>query len=110
MKNGARAGLVVGVVFLACAPREGLHAQTPSAQGGTSDAIAQAQTQRAVGGNRPEQRKTPHDQSNIFGSGVAQPTSSALKGQVHQGQYPGFDLYRDPIGATRPGESVEAMV
>src|SRR5262245_8297226 len=110
MHNGARASLIVGVVFLACAPREGLRAQTPSAQAASPDAVAQAQTPRQVGAVRPEQRKTPHDQSNIFGASVAQPSSSALKGQVNQGQYPGFDFYRDPIGSTRPGEPVEGMI
>lgn len=112
MKSGAKASLVVGVVFLACAPREGLHAQTPAtqAQAPSPDAVAEAQTPRAVGSLRPEQRKTLHDLSNIFGAGAAPPGASALKGQVQQGRYTGFDFYLDPLGSMRPGESVPAMV
>jgi cytochrome c peroxidase len=103
MKNAAKACLIVGVILVACAPRARVRAETP-------DAVGQAQTTKAVAVVRPEQQKTPHDLSNVFGASAAQSTSAALKGQANQGQYTGFDFYRDALGATRPGEPSAALV
>jgi hypothetical protein len=89
--------LVVGVILVACAPRARLRAGTP-------DAVGQAQTTKAVAAVRPEQQKTAHDLSNVFSASVAPPSAFGLKGQVNQGQYTGFDFYRDVLGATRPGD------
>jgi cytochrome c peroxidase len=52
---------------------------------------------------RPEQRKTPHDLSDIFLPSKAPPTTRALLNQTDQGQMLGFDFYRDPLGAMKPG-------
>jgi cytochrome c peroxidase len=104
MKNTTKACLVAGVIVVACAPRMALHAQPPP------DAVAQAQAPQAVAVVRPEQQKTPHDLSNIFGAGAAPPTSSALAAQVNHGQYTAFDFYRDPLGSTRPNEPSDELV
>jgi cytochrome c peroxidase len=104
MRNGVRTCLFVGVIAVSCARRDTVHAQPPA------DAIAQAQNTRPVAQLRPEQRKTPHDLSNIFGVTSAQPTSGAEAAQIDHGQYAAFDFYRDPLGSTRPGESPEAMM
>ena len=104
MNNGMRTCLFAGVIAVSCARRDTVHAQPPN------DAVAQAQTPRPAAQVRPEQRKTPHDLSNIFGVTAAQPTSPAEAAQVDHGDYVAFDFYRDPLGATRPGESPEAMM
>src|SRR5690349_13240197 len=67
------------------------------------DAIADAQTPRAVPAERTEQKKTAHDRSDIFAPGKGLPTTKALADQTDQGQFLGFDLYKDPIGAMKPG-------
>src|SRR5262249_13790945 len=57
------------------------------------DAIADAQTPREVPVERPEQKKTAHDLSDIFSPSKALPSSEALVNQADQGQYLGFDAY-----------------
>jgi cytochrome c peroxidase len=108
MKNGTKTWLLAGVIAVSCAPRGGLHAQPPAQP--PPDAIAQAQTPQPVATLRPEQRKTQHDLSNIFGASAARPTSAAEAAQVDHGQYSGFDAYRDPLGSTRPGESPDDLM
>jgi cytochrome c peroxidase len=71
------------------------------------DAVADAQTPRDVPVERPEQKKTAHDRSNAFAPGKALPTTEALKDQTDQGQFLGFDLYKDPVGAMKPGTTFE---
>src|SRR4051794_4128911 len=71
------------------------------------DAIAEAQTPKAVPVERPEQKKTSHDLSDIFAPGKALPTTGALANQTDQGQMRGFDFYRDPLGAMKPGTTFE---
>ncbi|HEX8792159.1 MAG TPA: cytochrome B6 [Polyangiaceae bacterium] len=108
MKLSAKTCLVAGVIVLSCAPRDSLHAQSPVRA--AADAITQAQVPQPVSPVRPEQRKTPHDLSTIFDQNEARPTSRAEAGQTDHGQYLGFDFYRDPLGATRPFESPEALM
>jgi cytochrome c peroxidase len=108
MKNGTKTWLLAGVIAVSCAPRGTLRAQPPSQP--PPDAIALAQTPQPVATLRPEQRKTPHDLSSIFAAGAARPTSAAETVQTDRGQYTGFDFYRDPLGATRPGQSPEDLV
>jgi hypothetical protein len=67
------------------------------------DAIADAQTAKEVPEERPEQKKTAHDRCDSFAPSKALPTSGALKNQTDQGQFLGFDLYKDPVGAMKPG-------
>jgi hypothetical protein len=73
------------------------------------DAIADAQTPRDAPASRPEQRKTAHDLSDIFTPGRAMPTSGALADQPEHGGMTGFDFYRDPLGAMRPGTTFEEI-
>jgi cytochrome c peroxidase len=56
---------------------------------------------------RPEQKKTAHDLSNIFAPSKAQPISGALVDQADHGQMLGFDFYRDPLGAMKPGTTFD---
>jgi hypothetical protein len=86
------AGLVLGI-FSLIVP-EGASSQ---------DAIAQAQTPKEVPIERPEQKKTAHDLSDVFNPSNAVPSSEALTNQTDHGTMPGFDFYRDGLGATRPG-------
>ena len=80
----------------------------PAANGkAPHDAIAQAQTPNEVPVERPEQKKTAHDRSDIFAPGKALPTTEALAQQKDHGQMLGFDFYRDPLGAPAPGTTFE---
>ncbi|HEY7312871.1 MAG TPA: cytochrome B6 [Gemmataceae bacterium] len=71
------------------------------------DAFVDAQTPREVPVERPEQKKTAHDRSDIFAPSKAQPSSEALTNQAEHGQMNGFDFYRDPLGAMKPGTTFE---
>jgi cytochrome c peroxidase len=71
------------------------------------DAIAEAQTHRDVPIERPEQKKTAHDLSDVFKPSNASPSSEALINQQNRGEMPGFDFYRDPLGAMKPGMTFE---
>jgi cytochrome c peroxidase len=74
------------------------------------DAVADAQTPRAVPATRPEQQKTEHDNSAIFSSESAPPSSTAFKGQPDEGKIKGFDFYRDPLNAKRPNQPPDEIV
>jgi cytochrome c peroxidase len=71
------------------------------------DAIADAQTPREVPVERPEQKKSEHDLSDVFAPSKALPITEALVNQTDQGQMLGFDFYRDPLGALKPGTTFE---
>jgi hypothetical protein len=66
--------------------------QNPSPAQSPLDAIADAQTPQQVPAERPEQKKTEHDLSDIFAPSKARPTTSALSNQTDGGQFLGFDL------------------
>src|SRR5215831_17490151 len=109
-------GLVTGVMLALSAGGLVLLAhsaagEAPNAQGpqGPRDAIAEAQTPKGVPAERPEQRKTAHDLSDIFTPSKATPSSGALSDQPEQGGMTGFDFYRDPLGATHPGTTFEEI-
>jgi cytochrome c peroxidase len=88
-------------------------AQTTGAGGAAQpapDAVAEAQTQRNVPANRPEQQKTEHDRSDVFGSSKAPRSSTALESQPQKGEVQGFDFYRDPLDAKRPGQSPDEIM
>src|SRR5437879_3480884 len=96
------AGFVAGSLVLL------VHSQEPKANGkAPHDAVAQAQTPNEVPVERPEQRKTEHDRSAIFAPSKALPTTEALAEQKDHGQMLGFDFYRDPLGAPKPGMTFE---
>jgi cytochrome c peroxidase len=73
------------------------------------DAVADAQTPREVPAERPEQKKTAHDRSDVFAPSKALPTTEALTHQTDQGRFLGFDLYKDPVGAMKPGTTFDEV-
>ncbi len=107
--------ITVGVAFLAGFMAGGLvllvHSQetrTKSPKGNAPpDAVAEAQTPKDVPMERPEQKKTAHDLSDIFAPNNALPITGALANQTDNGRMPGFDFYRDPLGAMKPGMTFE---
>jgi cytochrome c peroxidase len=74
------------------------------------DAVDQAQTPRAVEATRPEQQKSEHDRSTVFGGAGAPASSGALSGQPDAGKMLGFDFARDPLNARRPLQSAEELM
>jgi cytochrome c peroxidase len=94
------------VLLLRAAAGQAPNAAPPKAP---HDAIADAQTPREVPAERPEQKKTAHDLSDIFAPSQALPTTTALADQADQGQFRGFDLYKDPIGAMKPGTTFDEV-
>jgi cytochrome c peroxidase len=108
-------GLVTGVVLVLWAAGLVLlaHAeagQAPAAQPRrTGDAIAEAQAPKETAAERPEQKKTAHDLSDIFTPSQALPSSGAIGDQPEHGGMTGFDFYRDPLGAMRPGTTFEEI-
>lgn len=93
----AAAGLVAVLIPV---PLPGQDSQQTSAP---HDAVVDAQSTQSVPIERPEQKKTAHDLSDIFSPSKALPTTSALGSQAGHGQFLGFDLYKDPVGAMKPG-------
>jgi cytochrome c peroxidase len=75
-----------------------------------ADAVEQAQTPNAVPRTRPEQMKTAHDQSNDFAAPNADPSSTAFAQQPDKGAITGFDFYRDPLNAKRPGQTPDEIM
>jgi cytochrome c peroxidase len=73
------------------------------------DAIADALTPKEAPAERPEQQKTPNDLSDIFTPSKATPSSRALIDQPEHGGMTGFDFYRDPLGAMKPGTTFEEI-
>lgn len=73
------------------------------------DAVADAQTAREVPVERPEQKKSKHDTSDVFKPGKALPTTKALADQPEEGGMHGFDFYRDPLGASEPGMTFDEV-
>ncbi len=106
--TGASLALVAGGIL---AVTRSAGAQDPKAPpaGGSGDAIADAQTPKQVPVERPEQKKTAHDLSDVFAASKAEPSSEALVDQPDRGSALGFDFYRDPLGAMRPGTTFEEM-
>ncbi len=80
------------------------YAETPSR---SNDAIADAQTPRADRSDRPEQKKTDHDQSDLFNAQKASPLSPTLKGQPKEGKVSGFDFFRDGLNSDQPFQKFE---
>jgi cytochrome c peroxidase len=80
-----------------------------SQSGGPRDVIADAQTPQDVPKERPEQKKTAHDLSDVFAPSKASPSSGALIDQPFRGGMTGFDFYRDPLGAMKPGMTFEEV-
>jgi cytochrome c peroxidase len=75
-----------------------------------SDAVARAQQPSPVQVSRPEQKKTAHDESDVFKATNAKPSSPVTNDQPKQGKISGFDFYRDPLNADRPNQPPEEIV
>src|SRR2546421_8178434 len=60
------------------------------------DAVADAQTPREVPAERPEQKKTRHDRSDVFMATKARLVNPALEDQPQEGKVTGFEFFRDP--------------
>ncbi|HEY8160398.1 MAG TPA: cytochrome B6 [Methylobacter sp.] len=97
--------VVFGMVLGSCAVA---FAQAPAdSSKRASDAIADAQTPKTVRSDRPEQKKTDHDRSDIFYAPKALSSSPVLKDQPKEGKVSGFDFFRDPLGADQPYQKTE---
>jgi cytochrome c peroxidase len=109
MSNRIAFGVVFLVAFMVGGPVFFVRSQdqTKSPPNAPSDAVAEAQTPKGVPVERPEQKKTAHDLSDIFEPDKALPTTGALDDQAEHGQMHGFDFYRDPLGAMKPGTTFE---
>ncbi len=66
------------------------------------DPAAEAVAVRKVAADRPEQRRTEHDRSDLFDTTKPAPLTAALKDQPKQGRITGFDFARDPLNADKP--------
>src|ERR1700730_9681376 len=109
-KETAAAGLFVVLAFAVSVPAQ--QGEQPAGQPGASaperrDAVFDAQNPASVPIERPEQKKTEHDLSDIFAPAKAVPSSDALSDQPDHGGMTGFDFYRDPLGAMKPGLTFE---
>ena len=80
-----------------------------SRPGVVPDAVQEAQTPRTVPAERPEQRQSAHDRSNVFQASQGLPASQALPQQPDQGKILGFDFSRDPLNAKRPMQPFEEI-
>jgi len=85
--------------------REG--AQPPAreaAQAGKRDpdAVRDAQTPKEVPIRRPEQKRSEHDQADIYTELKAPSVSPAIEKQAKEGQMKGFDFARDPLNSDEP--------
>ena len=112
MSKRVTMSLVVVVGMAASSPILFVHSQEqPKSsgvdQGAPRDAVAEAQTPKEVPTTRPEQKKTDHDLSDIFEPAKSLPTTEDLDNQPEHGQMNGFDFYRDPLGAMKPGTTFD---
>jgi hypothetical protein len=82
-------------------------AQSPAAP---PDAVMQAQQSQSVPTERPEQRKTEHDLSDIFSAQHADSSSPAFKMQPKEGKNSGFDFYRDPLNSDTPMQDPDEIM
>ncbi|SFW31430.1 cytochrome B6 [Nitrosovibrio sp. Nv17] len=76
----------------------------------TADAVDDAQQIRETATTRPEQRKTPHDESGAFAASATEASSPTFERQPDQGKILGFDFYRDPLNAKTPMQSFEDIM
>src|SRR4051812_17997527 len=79
----------------------------PPATKAVPDAVADAQTPRPVPTDRPEQRKTEHDRSDMFDPKKPAPLTTAFTEQPEMGRETGFDFARDPLNAKHPFQTFE---
>lgn len=78
-------GTLLGTLLASCIPALA-GAQDERAARAPYDAVADAQTPRTGPVERPEQRKTEHDRSDIFNARKARPTSPVFEDQPKEGK------------------------
>jgi cytochrome c peroxidase len=100
----AAAALLGGVLFVTSQEAD---KKQPADRQAPHDAVREAQTPREVPRDRPEQKKSEHDRSDVFAPSKAEPSSEALVDQPEHGRFTGFDFYKDPLGAMKPGMTFE---
>jgi cytochrome c peroxidase len=86
-----------------------LEAQTPPPPKVLADAVQEAQTPRHPAQKRAEQKLDDHDKSQEFKAPASPGASTALKTQPENGEIRGFDFYRDPLNAQKPGQTPEEI-
>lgn len=78
--------------------------------GGGRDLIDGVTGTQPSRGTRPEEQKSPHDDSKVFAAVSAQAISSALEAQPQGGEITGFDFYRDPLNSDRPMKTFDEIL
>jgi cytochrome c peroxidase len=102
---------LLGAAALCVAPLVlGARPIDPSGQRpGVQDPAAEAVAVRPDQGNRPEQRLTEHDRSQVFDPARPAPLTPAFQGQPKEGRIMGFDFARDPLNADVPFRQFEQV-
>jgi cytochrome c peroxidase len=90
--------------------RRSAPASQQRAPGTKDDAVEEAQSPRDVPNERPEQKLSDHDKSDIFKPTEAVPSSPAFKDQPEEGEIRGFDFVRDPLNAKKPMQTFEEIM
>ncbi len=110
--EGQQRGLIPGFPTVAMAQQPPARAEPRRAPlpAVLPDAVQDVQTPRRVAAERPEQKLTQHDESDIFSALKALPVSSALSTQPKEGKMLGFDFYRDPLNSDRPMQPAEEIM
>src|SRR5689334_1211 len=107
---GALRGGIVVLILLAAGILTTVWSQNQKPQSQPqSDAVVAAQQPESVPVTRPEQRKTPHDQSADFKPANAEPSSPEFVDQPKGGKITGFDFYRDPLNSDHPNADPAAI-
>ena len=108
------AALLMIVAVFACSGAGGQdqseNRRAAAAAAAPADAVAEAQTPRAVPTDRPEQQKTDQDRPEKFDPAKAPHSSSALQTQPEKGELRGFDFSRDPLNAKRPMQTADEIM
>src|SRR5215510_10378404 len=93
---------LLAICILAAFALTSLSFQQQSSPNNPPDAIDAAQRQKPTAPNRPEEKKTDHDQSPVFNAPNAEPASPVFRSQPKEGRVSGFDFYRDSLNADHP--------
>lgn len=80
----------------------------PSEPHRAADAVQDAQTPRSGTAERPEQKKSAHDKSDVFAK--PRTINPAVDDQAQKGRVLGFDFARDPFDAKRPMQTFEEVM
>lgn len=74
------------------------------------DAVREAQVTRPVDAPRPEQSVNDHDRAVMEAIKQPAPLDASLANQPDGGRMTGFDLYREPLNAPRPGMTFDEIM